>query len=156
MARAQKKTSERRVSFCYDADRLRSFRRELTLLRLLREALGDRRHRADLRRESEHPPFFLESEYSQWTYEWSAAGRSGTDAGDAADLLRRWPRRYAAHSVGVLHKDLKPERADGHGGGWLAASENRGLWHRRARRPLEAGGRAVHGGGIHRGPVDHE
>src|SRR5690606_6097865 len=37
------KTRERRVfKFCFDAERLRSFRRELTLVRLLREALGNR------------------------------------------------------------------------------------------------------------------
>ena len=36
-------TKEPRVfKFCFDADRLGSFKRELTLFRLLRDALGDR------------------------------------------------------------------------------------------------------------------
>jgi tetratricopeptide (TPR) repeat protein/serine/threonine protein kinase len=110
-----RKTGDKRVfKFCFDSDRLRSFRRELTLFRLLREALGDRRDIARIFDVSlESPPFFLESEYAAGgdLYEWSAAkGGIGTLPLDQRlDLLRRIAEAVAAaHSVGVLHKDLKP------------------------------------------------
>ena len=107
-------TRERRVfKFCFDAGRLRSFRRELTLFRLLREALGDRRDIARLYDVSlEQPPFYLESEYSAggdlraWAEKRGGIARLPLEA--RLDLLRRVAEAVAAaHSVGVLHKDLK-------------------------------------------------
>ncbi len=57
------KTKQQRVfKFCFDPDRLRSFKRELTLFRLIREALGERDDIApllDVRLEQQ--PFYLES-----------------------------------------------------------------------------------------------
>jgi tetratricopeptide (TPR) repeat protein/class 3 adenylate cyclase len=111
----QQKTGERRVfKFCFDAERLRSFQRELTLFRLLREALGDRKDIARIHDVSlDHAPFFLESEYSPGgdLYEWAAKqGGIGTlPLETRLDILRRVADAVsAAHSVGVLHKDLKP------------------------------------------------
>jgi len=109
------KTKEARVfKFCFDADRLRSFRRELTLFRLLREALGDRKDIARIYEVSlEAAPFYLESEYAPGgdLYDW-AAGRGGIGTlslETRLDMLRRIAEAVAAaHSVGVLHKDLKP------------------------------------------------
>ena len=117
-----RQTRDQRVfKFCFDAVRLRSFKREFSLFRLIRDRLGVRQDIATLHEVSlESPPFFLESEYC------------------AGGTLREWlesrevplPRRLelmaqtaralaAAHSVGVIHKDVKPSnifvdvRADG-------------------------------------------
>ena len=50
--------------FCFDLQRLRSFRREITIFRLLRDALGKRPDVAAIYEvQMDNPPFFLESEY---------------------------------------------------------------------------------------------
>ncbi len=113
---ARHKSGEQRVfKFCFEAARLRALKREVTLFRLLRDALG---HRHDVARildwSFEQPPYFLESEYADGgnLLEWSAA-QGGLDqvplaarlelAAEVAEALA------AAHSVGILHKDVKPE-----------------------------------------------
>ena len=60
-------TRTRRVfKFCFDAERLRSFKRELMLFRLLRDALGDRNDIAKLHEmQVETAPFYLESEFTE-------------------------------------------------------------------------------------------
>ena len=109
------KTGQERVyKFCFDAERLRSFKRELTLFRLLRTALGDR---PDIARifevKLDASPFFLESEFSPFgdLANWASA-RRGIDAVPLAtrlDLVARTADAVAAaHSVGILHKDIKP------------------------------------------------
>ncbi|MCP4658081.1 MAG: protein kinase, partial [bacterium] len=60
------KTREARVfKFCYDASRLRSLQREITIFRLLKEQLGER---PDVTRivdwNFDEAPYFLESEYT--------------------------------------------------------------------------------------------
>jgi WD40 repeat protein/class 3 adenylate cyclase len=109
------KTRERRAfKFCFDAERLRALKREVTLTRLLRETLGDREDIVrifDLRLDA--PPYFLESELAtdgnllQWAEKQGGLAiipleaRLELVAATAAALA-------AAHSVGVLHKDIKP------------------------------------------------
>jgi len=109
------RTSERRVfKFCFDAERLRSFRRELTLFRLLRETLGERGDIARLYEvQLEQPPYFLESEYSElgdlgaWAQSQGGIGRVPME--QRLDIVARVADALAAaHSVGVLHKDIKP------------------------------------------------
>lgn len=110
------KTGELRVfKFCFDTVRLRAFKRELTLFRLLRETLGDR---ADICKiyevQLDEPPFYLESEYTdlgdikQWA---KAKGGLKTLPLDTRLTLgaRIAEAVAAAHSVGVLHKDIKPD-----------------------------------------------
>jgi len=100
--------------FCFDAGRLRALRREVALFRILRDALG---RREDIARildwHLKEPPFFLEMEYTQggdlaaWLESMGGAQavprklRLEIAAGIAEALA-------AAHSVGVLHKDVKP------------------------------------------------
>ena len=110
-----KTTKEQRVfKFCFDPERLRSFKRELTLFRLLRDTVGKRDDIAALHDVSvEAPPYYLESEWvptgnlSQW-----AETQGGMDKVPLATRLDFFVRTAkavsAAHSVGIIHKDIKP------------------------------------------------
>ncbi|MBK9387835.1 MAG: serine/threonine protein kinase [Planctomycetes bacterium] len=109
------RTQEARVfKFCFDVERLRSFRRELTLFRVLREALGDRPDIARLLEvQLEKAPYYLESEFCPAgnLAEWAAADghMEALPLAERLELLCRIADAlHAAHSVGVLHKDVKP------------------------------------------------
>ncbi len=109
------RTKDSRVfKFCFDAERLRSFKRELTLFKLLRDGLGDRKDIAKLYEvQFEESPYFLESEFSGYgsLSEWAEKqGGLGTVPLDLRiDMVARTADAVAAaHSLGVLHKDIKP------------------------------------------------
>lgn len=109
------KFSQRRAfKFCFDDERLRALKREVTLVRLLRTVLGDR---DDIVRlydlKLDQPPFYLESDVSphgnllQWAEK--RGGLAALPLKQRIEIVAHTATALAAaHSVGVLHKDIKP------------------------------------------------
>ncbi|MFT3763462.1 MAG: winged helix-turn-helix domain-containing protein [Pseudoxanthomonas sp.] len=125
LARQPRSRDARVFKFAVDGERLASIKREATLLRVLRDALGERDDfvRA-LDWNFESAPFFLECEYGgQSLPEWAAQdGRLAAldPARRIGFFLQIADAVAAAHGVGVLHKDLKPANVlvAARGDGW--------------------------------------
>lgn len=109
-----------------DGPRLASLKREYTLYRVLSQSLGPR---ADMARildaNFQSPPFFLECEYGgRNLLQWADEGHSLLELTlpeRLAIFLQVARAVAAAHSVGVLHKELKPANVliDGARGAWV-------------------------------------
>jgi eukaryotic-like serine/threonine-protein kinase len=100
--------------FCFQADRVKGLKREVVLLRLLKESLGDRN---DIARvvgwELDQQPFYIESEYTSggdlkaWAK--SQGGLGSVPLKTRLELMAQTADALsAAHKAGVLHKDIKP------------------------------------------------
>ncbi len=110
-----RKTREQRVfKFCHDAAKLRTFQREITIFRLLKGELGARDDISSLLDWSlEEPPYFIESEYTAGgnLKEWveREGGWDGVPLDTRLEVIAQVATALAAaHSVGVMHKDVKP------------------------------------------------
>ncbi len=126
-------THEQRVfKFCFESERVRGLKREVVLFRLLKEALGVRNDIARvLDWQFDKPPYFLEAEYTEGgdLKAWAEAhgGLAAVPLELRLDLVAQAAEALAAaHSIGVLHKDIKPEN--------LLIFEDTGP--NKARRPL--------------------
>lgn len=109
------KTGENRVfKFCYRTDSLRSLQREVTLFRLMKETLGSRDDIARILDWSfDQAPYFLECEYTAGgnLLEWvrDQGGPAEVPLATKLELMAQVAGALAAaHSVGILHKDVKP------------------------------------------------
>jgi len=100
--------------FCFEPDRVKSIKREVVLLRLLQESLGNRE---DIARvvdwELGSPPYYIETEYTEGGDLQAWAERQGgidkVPLETRLDLVAQIAMALsAAHSAGVLHKDIKP------------------------------------------------
>lgn len=110
----QPRTRDSRVfKFSVGGERLAAIKREATLMRVLRDTLGER---DDFVRvldwNFENEPFFLECEYGgqalpEWAEEHGALQGWNRER-KLAFFLRIAAAVDAAHGVGVLHKDIKP------------------------------------------------
>jgi eukaryotic-like serine/threonine-protein kinase len=113
LARQPRSGARRVFKFATSAERLDLLKREATVARVLAASLGER---PDIARvldwNFERAPFFLEAEYGGRSLTgWAAEGRlQALDRSGRLALFLRVARAVdAAHEVGVLHKDLKPD-----------------------------------------------
>ncbi|PIE01686.1 MAG: hypothetical protein CSA81_10465 [Acidobacteria bacterium] len=110
-----RKTGDIRVyKFCFEKERIKSLQREVTLFRLIKTTLGNRDDIAKiLDWNFDEPPFFLEVEYTEGgsLHDW-AEQQGGIDCMPLEERLEIFVQvanaLSAAHSVGILHKDIKP------------------------------------------------
>ena len=109
------KTNEQRVfKFALEETALVALKREITLFRVINDTLGENAKVVKLLDWNlEQTPYFVEAEYIAGgsLVDWVAVrgGVSGIPLSDRLEIVAKIAEALAAvHSVGVLHKDLKP------------------------------------------------
>ncbi len=114
LARQEKTQATRVFKFCFDQQRVSGLRREIVLLRMLRQSLGERSDIAQvLDWQLDAHPAFLEMEYTQGgdfaRFADNSGGLSQLPVADRLEIVAQIAVALAAaHSIGILHKDLKP------------------------------------------------
>jgi eukaryotic-like serine/threonine-protein kinase len=109
------KTNEQRVfKFALDESALIALKREITLYRVINDALAERARVVRLLDWNlEQLPYFVEAEYiaARSLLEWTSSrgGASAIPLSERLEIVAKIAEALGAvHSVGVLHKDLKP------------------------------------------------
>ncbi|MCC5876876.1 MAG: protein kinase, partial [Candidatus Sumerlaeia bacterium] len=110
-----KKTGDSRTfKFCFNPKRVRALKREVWIFRHLKEKLKERSDIAKVHDINfDNPPYYLEGEYTQGgnlaEYAQKEGGLEKVPLKTRLELMAQVAEAVAAaHSVGVIHKDLKP------------------------------------------------